>query len=105
MLCDNRYDAILHMCTAADGAEKFYASLNNEARYESIEEAVEKDKKLRNAYMGHSRWFYIGNKEIPDFNTKISNAKTAIHEILGQKSGGSFYKKFLLKKCKINATT
>jgi len=36
MLRDNRYDAILHMTTAADGAEKFYASLNNEAIYESV---------------------------------------------------------------------
>lgn len=34
-LRDNRYDAVLHMVTAADGADKFYASLSNEARYES----------------------------------------------------------------------
>ena len=53
MLRDNRYDAILHMVTAADGAPEFYASLNNEARYESPEEAIEKDKKLREAYMSH----------------------------------------------------
>lgn len=53
MLRDNRYDAVMHMVTAADGAEKFYASLNNEARYESVEEAIEKDKRLREAYMGH----------------------------------------------------
>jgi hypothetical protein len=105
MLRDNRYDAILHMCTAADGAEKFYASLNNEARYESIAEAVEKDKKLRNVYMGHSRWCWVGNKDIPDFNTKINNAKEWIHEILGRKTGSSFYKKFLLKKGPISAST
>lgn len=42
-LRDIRYDAVLHMVTAANGAEKFYASLNNEARYESKEEAIEKD--------------------------------------------------------------
>jgi hypothetical protein len=53
MLRDNRYDGVLHMVTAADGAEKFYASLNNEARYESVSEAVEKDKRLREAYMSH----------------------------------------------------
>ncbi len=47
MLRDNRYDAVIHMVTAADGAESFYASLSNEARYESVEEAIEKDKKLR----------------------------------------------------------
>ena len=47
MLRDNRYDAVIHMVTAADGADEFYASLSNEARYESAEEAVDKDKKLR----------------------------------------------------------
>jgi hypothetical protein len=34
-LRDKRYDAVIHMVTAAEGAEKFY-SLNNEARYENI---------------------------------------------------------------------
>jgi hypothetical protein len=47
MIRDSRYDGIIHMVTAAEGAEKFYASLNNEARYESIEEAREKDHKLQ----------------------------------------------------------
>jgi predicted aminopeptidase len=86
MLRDNRYDAILHMVTAADGAEAFYASLTNEARYESIEEATIKDKRLRDAYMGHSKWCFISNRTL-DFNTKINNAKECIHNILGHKSG------------------
>jgi hypothetical protein len=53
MLRDNRYDAVMHMVTAADGAKNFYDSLTNPARYESVEEAVAKDKRLREAYMGH----------------------------------------------------
>ncbi len=32
-LRDFRYDAVIHLVTAADGAEKFY-SLDNKARYE-----------------------------------------------------------------------
>ena len=71
MLRDNRYDGIMHMVTAADGAEKFYASLNNEARYESVAEAVEKDKRLREAYMGHQKFVMISNDSI-DFNGKIN---------------------------------
>lgn len=86
MLRDNRYDAIMHMVTAADGAEKFYASLNNEARYESVEEAIEKDKKLRQAYMGHRRWVMITNNYI-DFNTKIKASLKNVHYILGHKVG------------------
>jgi len=61
MLRDNRYDAVLHMVTAAAGAQKFYASLNNEARYESIDEAVTKDRRLQEAYMGHKNWARIDN--------------------------------------------
>jgi len=86
MLRDNRYDAILHMVTAADGADEFYASLTNEARYESKDDAIIKDKRLRDAYMGHSKWCFISNRTL-DFNTKINNAKEAIHDILGHKSG------------------
>lgn len=41
---DNRYDAVIHMVTAADGAEEFYATLSGEARYESVDEAKEKDE-------------------------------------------------------------
>jgi hypothetical protein len=104
MLRDNRYDGVMHMVTAADGAEKFYASLNNEARYESVAEAVEKDKRLREAYMGHQKWVMIGNDNT-DFNSKINNAKEKIHYMLGHKGGSSFYKKFLLKKSPITGFT
>lgn len=44
---DNRYDAIIHMVTAADGAEQFYGQHITETRYESAEEAKEKDSTLR----------------------------------------------------------
>jgi hypothetical protein len=89
MLRDNRYDAVLHLVTAADGAEKFYASLNNEA--------VEKDNRLREAYLGHRNWHIIDN-QVEDFNKKISRAKEAVQHVLGHTAGQSFYRKFLLKK-------
>lgn len=53
MMRDNRYDAIIHLVTAADGAENFYVTLSGEARYEAIDEAKDKDEHLRQAYMGH----------------------------------------------------
>ena len=34
------------MVTAADGALKFYTTENNEARYETVEQAIELDKRL-----------------------------------------------------------
>lgn len=51
---DNRYDAVIHLVTAADGAEDFYTSqVDGEPRYEDVKEACEKDELLRQAYMGH----------------------------------------------------
>jgi hypothetical protein len=51
------------MVTSADGAGEFYTDLNNEARYESKEEAIELDKKLINAWVGHPHFSIIDNKE------------------------------------------
>lgn len=50
------------MVTCADGAEEFYTSQNNEARYESKEQAVALDKKLVNAWVGHPHFSIIDNK-------------------------------------------
>ena len=36
---------------------------NNEARYESIEEAIELDRKLINAWVGHPHMSIIDNRE------------------------------------------
>ena len=94
---DNRYDAVIHMVTAADGAEKFYDK-TNEARYESVDEAKEKDELIRQAYMGHQKWFLIKNKECVDFKDKIQKTKEAVLETLGKSAGTHFHKKFLLKK-------
>ena len=36
-LRDRRYEAVIHMVTAAKGAPEFYTTTSNEARYENIE--------------------------------------------------------------------
>lgn len=59
-LRDNRYDAVIHLVTAADGAPQFY-DYENAARYETIEEAIDRDRQLRKAYIGHNKVFVIGN--------------------------------------------
>lgn len=42
-LRDKRYDAVIHLVTAADGAEKFYTLENNVARYEDVPTAIRVD--------------------------------------------------------------
>jgi len=66
---NRRYDSVIHMVTAADGAEDFY-DYGNEARYETVEEARTRDKKLREAYLGHHRYYLVDNKHV-NFNEKI----------------------------------
>ena len=59
-LRDNRYDAVIHLVTAADGAPEFY-DYGNTARYETPDEAVIRDRALREAYVGHNKVYFIGN--------------------------------------------
>jgi hypothetical protein len=49
------------MVTSADGAQEFYTTANNEARYESTKDAIELDKKLINAWVGHPHFSIIDN--------------------------------------------
>ena len=42
---DERYDHVIHMMTAASGAEAFYQLSNNKTRSEGFELAIERDKK------------------------------------------------------------
>ena len=51
-LRDN-YDAVFHLVSVANGAEEFYTTANNQARTESVAEAVFLDNKLIAAWTGH----------------------------------------------------
>ena len=56
---DKRYDGIIHMVTAAEGAEKYYTLDNNTARYETdLSIAIDIDRKIRNAWVGHPALVY-----------------------------------------------
>ena len=85
------------MVTAANGASPFYASVNNEARYESKEEAIEKDYRIQEAYQGHSRLYIIDNN-CSDFDAKIKRAQVKVLQTLGHDTGETFFKKYLLRK-------
>ena len=84
------------MVTCADGAEEFYTSQNNEARYESKEQAISLDKKLVNAWVGHPHFSIIDNK-VSTFQKKIDKCVECVCKYIGIPTPTSFYKKFLLK--------
>ncbi len=73
------YDLVLHLVTAADGAEEYYTTLNNSARTETPKEARELDKKTLNSWVGHENLNIITNNG--SFDDKIHNVIKAIYEM------------------------
>lgn len=94
-LRDKRYDGVIHMVTAADGAPSFY-NKGNEARYENLKEAIDVDKRLRYAYLGHSRFFIVDNS-VTHFNGKIDKCLDIVSKIIGLPSPSHHNKKYLIK--------
>ena len=80
-LRDHRYDAVLHLVSAADGAEKFYITSNNKQRTEGLELARVLDKKVIEAWTGHPHLRVINNHE--DFNNKLHRVLKEISNVLG----------------------
>ena len=76
----SRYDLVMHLVTAANGKKEFYTTENNEARTESVEEAIEKDERTLNAWLGHDNLKIIGNDT--EFSVKIAKTVREIYEIL-----------------------
>ena len=84
------------MVTAADGAAKFYTDVNNEARYETVDEAIALDKKLINAWVGHPQFTIIDNLDPRGFSGKIERCVDAVFKTIGLPTPQSHHKKFLL---------
>jgi CYTH domain-containing protein/thymidylate kinase len=77
----DRYNGVIHLVTAADGAEEYYTGENNTARIESPEEACLIDEKTRESWLGHPHFRIIDNRT--DFEGKIKRTFEAISEFLG----------------------
>lgn len=94
-LRDSRYDAVLHLVTAANGAEQFYTTANNKARSEGIEQACAIDKKIIKAWTGHPHLRVIDNEF--DFEQKIHNVLTEISTVLGMPQPVETERKFVVE--------
>ncbi|XP_021916032.1 TRPL translocation defect protein 14 isoform X1 [Zootermopsis nevadensis] len=68
-LRDNRYNQIIHMVSAANGAEDFYTTEEHACRSEGMELARELDYNAAAAWVGHPYFDLIDNST--DFETKI----------------------------------
>ena len=81
-LRDKRYNVVIHLVTAAIGAEDFYTLENNKARYETVTEAVALDFRLSRAWIGHNSLHIIENSG-SGFEEKMIRCTTAVCEALG----------------------
>ena len=63
---------VVHLVSAAIGAEEFYTLENHASRTEDIERAQKLDKACADAWVGHPNVHVVDN-QCPDFDTKIRN--------------------------------
>lgn len=76
ILRDSRQDAVLHLETAAKGAESHFTLDNSEVRDESLEMARGLCDKVGSAQLGHPNYQLITNNE--NFEVKLN---TVVHNI------------------------
>lgn len=74
----DHYAGVIHMATAAHGAESFY--ITDDERKETPEEARQRDNLLRHAWLQHTHQMVVNNSG--DFPTKINRALEALRRIL-----------------------
>ena len=91
----DRYNGVIHLVTAAEGALPFYTGENNHTRMETPEEALAIDQKIRESWLGHPHFKIIDNST--DFEGKISRAFSVISHFLGLPAPLQITEKFLVK--------
>ena len=77
-----RYDLVVHLVTAADGAERFYTTENNATRTETPEMARENDRRVATAWAGHKNWHRVDNSGIT-FKDKVTRATNHVLSLVG----------------------
>ncbi|KAK0402683.1 hypothetical protein QR680_016473 [Steinernema hermaphroditum] len=82
-LRENRYNQIVHMVTAADGAESYYTLANNKTRKEGLTQALDQDRITRNAWIGHPYVDIIDNKDCIGFDDKILKLISVVCDRVG----------------------
>ncbi len=93
-LRDRRYDAVVHLVTAADGAERFYTTENNPNRAETPAQARALDRKLQAAWVGHPHLRVVDNSD--DFQHKVQRVVDAVCRVVEAPAPREIERKYLL---------
>jgi predicted ATPase len=81
LLRESRYDAVVHLVTAAHGVEDCYGTHTNAVRYEDAAGAREVCDRLRRTWLGHPRLCVIDTH--PDFEVKMHRVLCAVSDVVG----------------------
>jgi len=100
--CDH-YDAVLHLVTAADGAEDFY-QWNDPSKEiyasnlatESPAEAREKDHRIQKLWRAHDNLHVIESEA--SFNDKVKHALSVVFQMLNEPPVRHNLRKFVIKR-------
>ncbi|XP_063702658.1 TRPL translocation defect protein 14 isoform X2 [Culicoides brevitarsis] len=84
-LRDNRYNQIVHMVSAANGAEEFYSTEDHACRSEGVVLARELDYKSAAAWVGHPYFDVMDNST--DFEHKMNRMIECVCQKLGIDTG------------------
>lgn len=88
------YDAVIHLVSSSKGAEFAY-NYDNTARYETLEQAREKEDATMLCWREHKHRVVIGNSY--NFENKIRKAMNEVYTILGEIPPAQCERKFLIE--------
>lgn len=84
----SRYDAVVYLASAANGAEEFYMIANNEARTEGLEEARALDRRTREVFSSRfpaDNFHVIENPQVEHaFQAKIDQVNCVVQGIVSR---------------------
>lgn len=89
------YDGVIHLVTAADGAEEFYTLENNAARQESsLEDARAADQRTLEAWLGYDHLRIVPNGQ--NFEEKMRQVIREVAHLIGEPEPCEIERKYLI---------
>ena len=95
-LRDQRYDAVIHLVSAAVSAPEFYTTANNAARSETPEQAAALDRAVQTAWIGHPHLRVVNTTQ--SFDDKIQQTLSLVESLIGLEGHLEIEKKYLIEE-------
>lgn len=94
-LRDRRYDGVIHLVSAAIGAEEYYSTENNAARHETLDEARALDSAILSSWLGHPKIRIVDNST--NFANKLARVLDIACQFVGAPKPSNSQRKFIVE--------